>query len=227
MYVCPHTDTLLLYALHELYCRYFAYQLANVYILLLAGSIYTSLENLVADPAGIINCISSSLPTVSVFFINFIITTWLSGVPLVLIRIYPSLVLEFYKFCYPSNRITRSMLKGGLFTPLSPLSLDYGSVLPNFLYILCIVMLNWVIAPLIVIFAACFFASSYLAYKYMYTFVIVRAFESGGLFWYGLYKYSMIGLLVANLTMIGYMGIKQGMMLAQSIDQYGSYYSDV
>jgi hypothetical protein len=37
----------------------------------------------------------------------------------------------------------------------------------------------------------------------------------------------MIGLLVANLTMIGYMGIKQGMMLAQSIDQYGSYYSGV
>jgi len=73
-------------------------------------------------------------------------------------------------------------------------------------------MLNWVIAPFIVIFAACFFGSSYLAYKYMYTFVIVRAFESGGLFWYGLYKYSMIGLLVANLAMIAYMGIKQGIV---------------
>ena len=108
-------------------CRYFLYQLANIYILLLAGSVYGSLKDLISNPRGILNTIGESLPTVSVFFINFIITTWLSGVPLLLLRLYPSFLFEIYMVFYNPKRITRSMLKGGPYSPLFPYYMDYVS----------------------------------------------------------------------------------------------------
>jgi len=51
-------------------------------------------------------------------------------------------------------------------------------------------------------------------YKYKYTYVNVRRYESGGQFWYGLYRYSMTGLLVSTLAGIAYMSIKLGAMQA-------------
>lgn len=40
----------------------------------------------------------------------------------------------------------------------------------------------------------------------MYT----NSFETGGKFWFGLYKYSMTGLLLSCCTMIGYVAVKEG-----------------
>ncbi len=44
---------ILSYFLH----RFFMYQLANVYLILLAGSVFDSLEDAISDPASIINLI--------------------------------------------------------------------------------------------------------------------------------------------------------------------------
>lgn len=48
----------------------------------------------------------------------------------------------------------------------------------------------------------------------MFAYVTIRAYESGGLFFYGLYRYSMTGLLAANVLFITYMGIKRGAVQA-------------
>lgn len=90
--------------------------------------------------------------------------------------------------------------------------MEYGTTLPDLLYVLCIVLLYWVIAPVILLFGTGFFSASYIAYKYQFTFVNIRSYESGGLFFYGLYKYSMVGLCTASVLFIAYMGIKQGVL---------------
>lgn len=92
--------------------------------------------------------------------------------------------------------------------------MTYGNTLPYLLYVLCVVQLYWVISPVLTFFATGFFFTSYTAYKYMFAFVTIRAYESGGLFFYGLYRYSMTGLLAANVLFITYMGIKQGAVQA-------------
>lgn len=195
----------------EIFKWYFMYQIANVYLLLLAGSIFDSLESAIDNPASILRLISESLPSVSVFFINFIITTWLGGVPLILLQAAPSGTLAFYRMCFNPQRITRPMLKNG---PFAPYEVEYGTALPDLLYVLCIVLLYWVIAPIILIFAAFFFYSSYLAFKYQFIFANVRSYESGGQFFYGLYAYSMTGLLAASVLFMAYMGIKEGALQA-------------
>ncbi len=98
--------------------------------------------------------------------------------------------------------------------PLADSSVEYGTTLPDALYVLCISLLYWVISPSILIVALLFFGGCYLAWKYQYLYVLVRKYESGGTYWYGLYKYSMMGLLASTITMMTYMSIKEAVTQA-------------
>ena len=186
------------------------YQLANVYLLLLAGSLFDSLNDALSDPASVLRLISSALPSVAVFFMNFILTAWLAGLSITLLRPVAPLKLAWLRLrnscrggtdvegpavslgggaavggdddddnrrraalfadepaspC-DSLRLTRRQLvspaAGG---PLAPFEIDYGALLPNALYIMCIALLYWVIAPMVLPFAAGFFFCAELLYR--------------------------------------------------------------
>lgn len=53
--------------------------------------------------------------------------------------------------------------------------------------------------------------------KHQYLFIYVPSFETGGRFWYGLYGFTMKGLLVSSITMIGYIAVKEGVKQAPFI----------
>jgi hypothetical protein len=67
-----------------------------------------------------------------------------------------------------------------------------------------------VIAPIVNFVAGLCFGAYYIVWKYQLCYVIVPQVESGGKLWYKLFKYSMTGLMMSTMTMLGYMGIKQG-----------------
>ena len=66
--------------------RYFYYQLANVYITVTAGSILDSLGETVEHPTSILAILGKSLPNVVGYFVTFIMTKILAGLPLILLR---------------------------------------------------------------------------------------------------------------------------------------------
>lgn len=190
----------------EVFKWYFMYQLANVYLLLLTGSAFNSLGDMIDDPESILNYISAALPTSSVFFINFIITQIFAGIPLIYLRIGPMLYFNFIRYTNNEKKLTRRTLFEG---PLADATIEYGTTLPDALYVLCITLLYWVISPMVLVAAVLFFGGSYIAYKYQYLYVVVRKSESGGQYWYGLYNYSMMGLLFSTATIMTYMSIKE------------------
>jgi hypothetical protein len=100
---------------------------------------------------------------------------------------------------------------GGL---LDNINFNYGIVLPSILFILCIVLTYWVIAPLLLILGFVYFLYTYYILKYKFLYIFIPNFETGGIFWYKLYKYSMIGLFVSSFTMIGYLAVKEGVSQA-------------
>eukprot|EP01034_Spumella_vulgaris_P024035 gene24035-30331_t len=191
----------------EVFKWYFLYQLANVFLILLAGSVFSSLSAAIDNPASIITLIGTALPAASVFFINYMLTTLLSGVPNVMLRLNNIVIFYAYRWIFGEKGMTRRMYLEG---PLADCNIDYGTMLPDFLYVICITQLYWVIAPVLLIVSTMFFGASYMVWKYQYMYVVVRSYESGGVFFYGLYKYSMIGLMAGAITMIAFMGIKQG-----------------
>ncbi len=142
------------------------------------------------------------------FFINYTITSLLSGVPGVLLNVVKLLIFRLlYRLIFKPASLTRRTLVEG---PLGNTTVNYGTLLPNFLYIVCITQLYWVIAPILLFVSTLFFAASYVAWKYQYLNVIVNSFKSGGDFFFGLYNKSMVGLLCGTVAMIAFMGIKQG-----------------
>lgn len=185
------------------------YQIANIYLLLFAGSIWDSLAEAIENPKAILSLISAALPSVSIFFINYIITIWLSGVPYKMIRRFCAVQYLYYRSCTSDQALTRRMLKNPA-GPFGETRVGYGTELSDVLYVLCVVMLYWVIAPIVLLLATGLFWAWYFTWKYQYMFVITRTFESGGAFWYKLYRYSMLGLMAGTITFMAYMGIKEG-----------------
>ena len=182
------------------------YQIANVYLLLLAGSIFGALSDAISNPMSIVSLLANSLPGVSTFFLNLLITFLLSGIPMALLRIGPAAIYKLYRLCFNERKLTRRDLIEG---PLASADIDYATVLPGLLYVLCIAMTYWVIAPIVGFVAGLLFAAKYVVFKYQLCYVVVNKNETGGLYFYKIFNYSMVGLMTSALTMVGYMGIKE------------------
>mmetsp|Transcript_28493 Transcript_28493/g.61416 ORF Transcript_28493/g.61416 Transcript_28493/m.61416 type:complete len:477 (-) Transcript_28493:388-1818(-) len=188
----------------------FTYQIYNVYLILMASAATShgmGLLLLRSKPYALLALLSSALPGSSAFFLNYIATSWLGGVPVLLLNRQASWQMWWYTTIPPPHKVTRHTLKSG---PMAAQSVGYGGAFPNYLYVLCCVLLFWVISPLISMLATGFFYSSYLAWKYKFCFVVVRGYESGGELFHGVYSFSMIGLLASSIMSIAYMGVKMG-----------------
>lgn len=199
---------------NEVFQWFFGYQLANVYLTLLSGSVFSALSDALADPTSIISSLAAALPSVSVFFINYIITSIISGGPNDLLNPIPVFIFNVYRILFNEKELTQRQLFEG---PLANVEPSYGEMLPTFLFIFCIVLTYWVIAPFLLVLGALYFCVQYTIMKYKFLYIYVPAFETGGKFWFGIHKYSMIGLMVSSVTMIGYMGVKQGILQASVV----------
>lgn len=191
----------------EVFNWYFLYQIVNVYLLLLAGSVFGALQDILKNPLSIINLLAESLPTVATFFLNYFITLTLSGVPLLLLRIVPLIIFKLYRSCFNSRKLTlRTLIEG----PLASSSVDYSLLIPTILYPVCISLLYMVISPILFAAAGIYFLTQYYAWKYQFCYILIPSQETGGVYWYKMFQYTLVGILASNITMIGYMAIKQG-----------------
>jgi hypothetical protein len=186
---------------------FFFYQLANVYLMLLAGSVFGALTDVLDNPVSIVGVLAGALPTVSTFFINFMLTALLSGVPLMMLRIGPIVIFKLYIKILDPRKITRREFVEG---PLKNADVQYEEESPQILYLLAIQLTFMVISPILLIVSGFLFSALFLAWKYQLCYVITSTSQMGGMLWYKVYKYSMTALLASSITMVGYMGIKEG-----------------
>jgi hypothetical protein len=193
----------------EVFEWFYAYQLANVYIILLAGSLINSATDIADNPTSGVSLVARAVPTTSVFFINFCITTLFISVPIGMLQLKSFFFYVVLRRCSDEKTLTRRNIVESI---LSPVQIDYGLVLPGALYMLTVGLLYWVIAPLVMIAVTLIFGATYLVMKYQYLYIFVRKFESGGKFWYGLYRFSMISLMVSTIIIIAYLCIKEGVI---------------
>jgi hypothetical protein len=125
---------------------FFLYQIVNVSALLLAGSAITSLSDVIANPAGILYTTSAALSSTYVFFMNYLLTTTLTGVSIKYLRIGPVLYFAAVRFFYKEERMTRRMLLDGI---VATATVNYGAYLPDGVHVVYMTLLDWVISPLL------------------------------------------------------------------------------
>jgi len=187
-----------------LFYWYFLYNLANVFLVVFAGSAFNSLNVMIENPTKIPDLLGAALPSVSTFFLNYVITVLFGGLPMVQLRLGSWIM---FLLCRKKHKTAtdRTLLAG----PCAPATVAYGSYFPAVFYIVLLFVIYWTIAPVLAGACCLFFTASYVVYKYQYLFVIVPEVESGGMFFYPLFSRCFTTMQASTLTLIGLMGAKQ------------------
>jgi hypothetical protein len=194
--------------------RLFSYQLTNVFVTILSGSLFNSLVDAIDNPSSIISLLGTALPGISVFFGNFTLSAAVIGSTSELLQVGPWVVFTLYAKVFNERTLTKRQLVTG---PLADRTMDYGAYLPAVLFIFYIVLIYWVMSPLVVLFGMIYFFAKGLVLKYLFLYVYIPKFEMGGKFFFGLFQYSFRGLFMSSIIMIVYMGLKQGTVPAALI----------
>ena len=115
--------------------RYFKYQLANVFVAVQIGTIAIRLNEVLSNPSCIASILGSSLPAVSIYFMNMMVIKTFTAVPCEMLRLYPLLKLLEVKLFYDERKFTEIELHSGVFADPQIL---YGWVYPNLLMVMMI-----------------------------------------------------------------------------------------
>lgn len=187
----------------------FAYLLANMFVSIISGSISRSLEDFADSPKLVLSFLADSFPATSVLFCNYVISVTLVAGPNELLQILP---LLHFVYC---TRVTKEaqLTKRKLFSEAGPLCkkhYPYGGYLPQYVFVLTIVLFFSVISPLVPLVAFFFFVSRYFILRHQFLYVYTPQYSLGGQFWFDIHYYTMQALLLFAVTMVLYTSLKQG-----------------
>jgi len=216
-----------------LFQRYFFFQIMNVYVTVGFSSgdnsqsvkstanptegtpkdILTQLYLILQSPHYLVTIIGRSIPYASLFFAELLILKIFSALPAELCRPYQLSTIITSTTCpclMDRRQTTKRDLRTGVFFPWPML---YGWVYPQLLMVLIILLTYSCISPLLSLFGIPFFIFSYTMYKFQLLYTYISEYQSGGSMWYTLFDFSLISLLFATLTLLGYIAL-----------QYDTYY---
>lgn len=166
----------------------------------LASSLLAAISQ-IKTVGDVIDLLAVSVPKFGYFFSIFILMQALVTLPLALVDPGTLILSAIAKKFAKTERAVRDAEK--------PAPIWYGVEYPNHLLVFVIAVSYAIIQPIILVFASIYFGIAYIVAKYRVLFVAVPKYESGGQFWPDLFTHMCIGLLVAQLTLIGVFGLKQ------------------
>jgi hypothetical protein len=191
---------------HSTLKRFFYYQLANIYVTVTAGSILDSLAAIIEDPSQVFVILGKSVPSVVGYFVMFVLTKLLAGLPLVFLQ-SGTLFHRIISIALCRDRISTQR---ELDEAYKPLPLDLGQEYPNQLLVIVIVFTYATISPIILPVGALYFLGALIVFKKQMLLAFSQAYESGGTFFPTACNRTLVGLIAAQLTLIGYTILRKG-----------------
>ena len=180
------------------------YQFANLWLILIGGSIFNQLSELIENPGSVIKLIASALPGASFFFLNMIIMGSFFGVSMELSQFVPWIVNVIKGKLLPEPMQTQRMLD----TNTKPPTIAWGRTLPSIVFIFLVTLIYMPIVPLMEVFALVYFGAWYLVYRHNCLHLYVQVNEGGGLIFETFSTFFMACLYTAELVVFAYLGIK-------------------
>lgn len=191
---------------HSIIKRFFYYQLANIYITVTAGSILDSISDILDHPSNAFAILGKSVPTVVGYFVMFVTTKVFAGLPVILLQVGP-LLKRILSILLCRDRV---MTQRELDEEFRSVPLKYGQEYPNQLLVVVIMFTYAPIAPIILPVGALYFLAAFVVYKKQLLLVYSSTYESGGRFFPTACNRTMVGLVAAQVTLIGYTVLRAG-----------------
>ncbi|KAG5562254.1 hypothetical protein RHGRI_005100 [Rhododendron griersonianum] len=178
--------------------KYFYFSVFNVFIgVTVGGTLFDSLKEIEKDPKSIVDILATSLPANATFFLTFVALKFFVGYGLELSRLVPLIIYHLKRkyLCKTEDELKAAWTPGDL---------GLATRVPSDLLVITIVLCYSIIAPIIIPFGALYFAIGWLALK-----VYVPSYESYGKMWPHIHTRLVAALVLFQVTMFGYCGIKK------------------
>lgn len=186
----------------------FYFQFFNVFLAsIVAGSLISVLDEIIRSPGKTIDLLSESLPEYSTFFMSYLMLNTLSGFPMELLSLGKVIggTLKLRVLATTPSEIAAVK---------SPEPLELGWHLSYDILVPILGFTYAAISPLILIFVVLYFSVAWTCTAFQLIYVREVHFDGGGLFFPKLHSRLLLGLSVAQLTMVGYFGLKDCPVMA-------------
>lgn len=197
---------------NQMLSRYYTFLIVNVLLVVsLAGSVVTSIDEIVTDPVAFFESLGTELPKVAGYFTDYVLIKAFSGQTLEISRFTSWLMHQSRRLIWwdltPRDR--RAVVLG-LRDFLDPGWFPYGKYIAQDLLSMSIIMTYAVMAPLILIPALLFYSISLLIYRYMLLYIYVPVYESGGQMFPKVFRRWVFGLFIGQAVLVGVFLTKSG-----------------
>jgi hypothetical protein len=199
----PEVDA---YALHW----HQLFQFANLWLILIGGSVFNQIHALISDPTKIVEIIARAMPGASIFFVNMILARSFGqfGMELSMVSTYG--IKLIMKAIQPEALQTQRQIDEGK----KPPSIVWGQNVPPMVFIFLVSIIYMPIVPIMEVFALAYFAGSYIVWKHQCLHVYTQDFEGGGeATWLRLFGFLMACLYTGEAVFIAYSTSSRGTVL--------------
>lgn len=180
--------------------RYFYYQLATIYITATAGSLLKSLADILDHPGSLFKLLGGSLPMMVGYFVAILVTKTLAGLPMLFLRVGALSRMLFLRLVSSEAKLTQRELDA----VYRQENVQYGWEFPTQLLVVVIVYTYAIICPVILPFGLIYFMGALMVYKKQILYVYSPVYESGGAMFPFAVQRTLLGLVCAQVTFIGY-----------------------
>ncbi|KAJ2962527.1 hypothetical protein NQZ79_g2359 [Umbelopsis isabellina] len=177
--------------------KYFMFLMVNVLLVVtIAGTVFTSIGQIIQSPTSIVSLLATSLPTVSNFFVNYLILQAFMGACIELVQITP-LIFRMILLRYFTKTPRARFMK------CHPRALRYGTAFPQLTLVFAIGMVFATIAPMVITFAVIYYAIFYFVYLHQIQQYYAVNYQTAGLFYWKAMHHTFIGLAILQTTVAG------------------------
>ncbi|KAM1484767.1 hypothetical protein TB2_035861 [Malus domestica] len=183
--------------------KYFYFTIFNVFLgITVGGTLFSTFKTIEKDPNSLVDILASSLPSNATYFLTFVALKFFVGYGLELSRLVPLIIFHIKRkyLCKTEAEVKAAWL---------PSDLGYGTRVPNDLLVITIVLCYSVIAPLILPFGVLYFGLGWLILRNQALKVYIPAYESYGRMWPHMQIRIIASLILYQVTMFGYFGVKR------------------
>ena len=175
---------------------------------MLAGTLFSQLENIIRSPSSVFLLLGHAVPQSSGFFLAYVSTQALMLEPVRLLIPHTGVLLYFFRGCGERTKCCGRTERDRK-ASWAPMSLRLGAHYGSQQLILLVCLVFSTASPLITAVSLVFFAFSFLVWRHHVLFVFVRSYESGASMFPHLFSRIINSLFMYQAFMSAYLLIKQ------------------
>ncbi|TPX72878.1 hypothetical protein SpCBS45565_g00068 [Spizellomyces sp. 'palustris'] len=182
---------------------YYIFLVFNILLVItISGSLFTAVVNMIEYPSRILSILATSIPTVSNFFVNYIMLLALGGPSGELLQL-ATLILKptLLRLFGVTPRGIKEWSKTNVFMP--------GPIMAQHSFVATVGLTYCTVAPLVLVFVVLYFGSYAVAYGYQMQYVYSHLAQTGGLYLHTAARQLFVGVYLHQLVLLGLFLLKR------------------